>query len=444
MAEIYIENMKLPELLAPAGDLNKAYIAFKYGADAIYCGLPMVSLRTRMNTFTEKDFEEIVSYAKQNNKKVYAVVNGFPHQNSLDVIKKHLEFLNKILVDGVILADAGVLALANKHAPDIEKHLSVQAATLNSEAIKFWQENGVDRIILAREVSLSEIINIHDEVPNMDLEYFIHGSVCMAYSGRCMLSNYATGRDANRGACAHNCRWNYRVYDENGYEVLYNGLSTLEGEKDSRINIHELEKKVYLEEEKRIGEFIPVEEDFHGTHFMSSRDMCMIEKLEDLIKSGVMSLKIEGRNKTNYYLAHVVRAYREALDNIAAGKKFDPQLWEMIHATANRGFFAGFLHGKPDKDGQQYEANRSTSSHLFVGEVISYENNRVYFEVKNRIDLGDEIEFFCPKKSDDFSQKATELIKDNNSQEAVHGGNGTAYMNCDREVEVGTLMKKRV
>ena len=261
--------MQIPELLAPAGDLEKAYYAFLYGADAIYCGSPIFSLRTRMNNFTENELKEILEFAKKNKKKVYVTLNGFPHQNMMDILKKHLEFLKTIKPHGLIIADTGVLSLANKIIPEIPKHLSVQATTLNAEAIQFWQQNGVERIILARELSLKEVIKLKKINPKVEMECFVHGAMCMAYSGRCLLSNFFTGRDANRGACAHSCRWKYRVYDSLGQEILW--------QKDKNNDLRAKEKICYIEEELRQGEFVKVEEDFHGTYLFSSRDMCLIE-----------------------------------------------------------------------------------------------------------------------------------------------------------------------
>ena len=458
--------MKLPELLMPAGDIEKAYYAFRYGADAIYCGSPMFSLRTRMNTFTEENIKEITEYAHKNGRKVYVTMNGFPHEFMVETIKKHLQFLEKVKPDGIILADTGVLDLAHEYAPSVEKHLSVQTSTVNISSMKFWIKNGVKRIILAREMTLEETKKVHSALPDLDLEIFVHGAICMAYSGRCLLSNFMAARDANRGACAHSCRWNYRVYDENGYEVTMSNrqlsasnkedqkacknhqVKKLSGrkididEEGQSLNIHELEKKMHWEEEERKGEIIPVEEDFHGTHIMSSRDMCMIELLQDVIDAGVCSLKVEGRNKTIYYLATVTRAYRKALDNIRDGKAFNESLWREIHATGNRGFFAGFAKGKPQVSSEQYEANLSYATHDFVGVVKEWKNGRLRFEVKNRIDVGDMIEFILPKIEDDFSLEAKNLVKSESSVEALHGGNGDGWMDCVKEVEKGVLMRK--
>ncbi len=459
--------MLLPELLMPAGDLKKAYVAFKYGADAIYCGVPMFSLRTRENTFTEENITEIVEFAHKNGKKVYVTVNAFPHQYMMKLFEKHLKFLETVKPDGIIFADFGVLALANEVAPSVEKHLSVQTSTMNVPAINMWKSLGVSRIICAREMAIREVAEIHKLVPDMELEYFVHGAVCMAYSGRCLLSTFNSGRDANCGACNHSCRWNYRVVDEEGRGVDVgdhfanegntstpsvslpkNGIETsppnLGGEKER--SIRDFEKSNMIEEERRQGQIIPVEEDFHGTHIMSSRDMCMIEYLQDVIDAGVCSLKVEGRNKTIYYLATVARAYRRALNDIAIGKPFDTKLWQEIHATANRGFFPGFLHGKPQSGDIQYEGNQSVSEKEFCGVIQNWKDGRIEISVKNRIDAGNEIAFVFPQMVDDFVIVAADLEFGGKAVEALHGGdvNKIASLKCDREVPVGTLIRQEV
>ena len=432
------------ELLSPAGDLQKAYIAFRYGADAIYCGLPMFSLRTRENNFSEKEIEEIVNFAHKNHKKVYITINGFPHQDAIFAIKKHLYFLKKIVPHGIIVADAGVLDLANEIIPKIPKHLSVQATTLNEPAINFWKKNGVSRVILAREISLNEIKKIHKLAPDIELEYFVHGSMCMAYSGRCLISSYMTGRDANKGTCAHCCRWNYKIYEENFFlnQCSKFGARQRAEQVDTEKNIHQFEKKIFLEEEQRKGEFFEMEEDFHGTHLMSSRDMCMIEFLDEIKSSGVFSIKIEGRNKTPYYLAIITRVYKKALNDLVKEKKFDKNLWKEIYSVANRGFFAGFLHGMPRIEGQQYQANISRSTHDFIGITKNYEDKKIRFEVKNRLFVGDKIEFIFPDHKDDFSFVVKKLEQDEQNVDVLHGGSGDGFIFCEKKIPEGIFIRK--
>ncbi len=448
--------MNLPELLLPAGDLDKAYTAFRYGADAIYCGVPMFSLRTRENVFTDENLSEIVEYAHKNNKKVYVTTNAFPHQNLIPLYEKHFKFLEKIKPDGIIFADLGVLSLANEFAPSVPKHLSVQTSTVNAPAIKLWKSLGVERIILAREMAIREVAQIKKLIPDMELEYFVHGAVCMAYSGRCLLSNFTGGRDANRGACNHTCRWNYRVFDEEGRAVNvgdhYGSKDEVSTSSDSPCSkegeersIRDFEEYNEIEEEERQGQMMPVEEDFHGTHIMSSKDMCMIENLEEIMDGGVCSLKVEGRNKTAYYCGTVARAYRRALDDLSAGKKFDEKLWQEIHATANRGFFPGFLHGKPASGSMQYEVNRSTSDKEFCGVVKGWKNGRLLIQVKNRIEEGTELEFVMPKMIDDFLIKAEDMKFGQDCVKILHGGNDNkeASIKCEKEVLKGIFVRQK-
>ena len=445
------------ELLLPAGDIGKAYTAFRYGADAIYCGVPMFSLRTRENKFTEENIQEIVNFAHENRKKVYVTTNAFPHQNMVKLFEKHLAFLETIKPDGIIFADLGVLAMANEHAPSVPKHLSVQTSTMNVPAMKMWQSMGVERVILAREMAIAEVAKIHEALPDLELEYFVHGAVCMAYSGRCLLSTFNAGRDANRGACNHSCRWNYRIMDEEGREIDVSdhfkdttqiplSISPCKEEKfDCTKSLRDFEKINLIEEECRQGQIIPVEEDFHGTHIMSSRDMCMIEYLNEVRDAGICSLKVEGRNKTPYYLATVTRAYRKALDDLEVGKPFDLNLWQEIHATANRGFFPGFLHGKPREGDIQYEGNASKSDKEFCGVVNKWKDGRIEITVKNRINEGTTLEFIFPKMEDDFAIVAEELMFGDQKVEALHGGdnNKVASLKCTKEVPEGVFIRQK-
>ncbi len=443
-----MSNSPLPELLLPAGDLDKAYTAFRYGADAIYCGVAMFSLRTRENLFTEENIIEIVEYAHKNNKKVYVTLNAFPHEFMMKMYEKHLRFLEEVQPDGIIFADLGVLSLANEFAPTVPKHLSVQTSTMNLPAIKQWQALGVERIICAREMAIKEVERLHKAIPEMELEYFVHGAVCMAYSGRCLLSNFTGGRDANRGACNHTCRWNYRVVDDEQREIdvsdHYQSGEDAVSEGCAH-SIRDFETNKIVEEETRQGQMVPIEEDFHGTHIMSSRDMCMIEFMESIQNAGVCSLKVEGRHKTAYYAATIARAYRQALDDLAAGKAFNPQLWDEIHATANRGFFPGFLNGKPQSGDIQYEENRSTSPKEVCGRVLDYKDGKIIVDVKNKIETGAELEVVMPKLKDDFVFKAEELTFGDEVVPTLHGGNlnQTATIACKTEIPAGVFLRQK-
>ena len=472
------QKIELPELLLPAGSKDKALTAFLYGADAVYVGVPMFSLRTRENNVTDEDIVEVLAFARKNNKKVYVTLNGFPHEFAIEQIKKHLAFLEEIKPDGIIFADLGVLSLAREYAPSVPKHLSVQTSTVNIPAMKMWMEMGVERVILAREMAIREVAKIHKALPTLELEYFIHGAVCMAYSGRCLLSNFTGGRDANRGACNHTCRWNYRVFDEDGRIINvsdhedHNALdasvtnpekkteccgsgkchdsdseqkSSCSSETDGQAkSIREFEKLNFWEEEERQGEIIPVEEDFHGTHIMSSKDMCMIEDMQKIAEAGVCSLKVEGRNKTAYYAATIARAYRKALDNYAAGIEVDENLWDEINATANRGFFPGFLNGKPRKGSVKFDANSSKANKEFAGRVVGWKDGRLEIIVKNKIEAGAKLEVVMPNMSDDFVIIAKDMKFGEKEVDVVHGGNlnKVVTIDCPTEIEAGIFIRQ--
>ncbi len=463
-------TIKLPELLLPAGSKDKALTAFRYGADAVYMGVPMFSLRTRENNVTDQDIVDVLDFARKNNKKVYVTLNGFPHEFAIEQIKTHLAFLERVKPDGIIFADLGVLALAREYAPSIPKHLSVQTSTVNIPAMKMWMELGVERIILAREMSIREVAKIHEVLPELELEYFIHGAVCMAYSGRCLLSNFTGGRDANRGACNHTCRWNYRIFDEDGRVIDVSSHEELreddkknhccgsgecstekergeETEEDIIKNaksIRDFEKLHFWEEEERQGEIIPVEEDFHGTHIMSSKDMCMIEDMQKIIDAGVCSLKVEGRNKTAYYTATIARAYRKALENYVNGVEKDDRLWDEINATANRGFFPGFLNGKPRKGSVKFEANASKANKEFAGRVVGWSDGRLEIIVKNKIEAGAKLEVVMPSIDDDFVIIAKNMKFGDTPVDVVHGGNinKKVTLDCPQKIEAGIFLRQ--
>ncbi|MBT3864762.1 U32 family peptidase [Candidatus Peregrinibacteria bacterium] len=407
-----------PELLVPAGDLDKLKFAFEYGADAVYMGLPSFSMRSRTNEFDEKSFMEGVDLVRKLGKKFYITENIFTRNNKVEAFKKHLAYVrDEVKPDAIILADPGILELVREVYPEACVHLSVQANCLNYKAVEFWQKQGVSRVILPRELMLQEIAEIHEKVPSMELEYFVHGAICMAYSGRCLISNYLTGRDSNQGICAQSCRWKY---------------------------------KMYLEEELRPGEFMPVEEDEHGTYIMNSKDNCQIEYLRDLQEAGVCSFKVEGRNKTVYYLGSVTKAYRRAIDDMVAGRDFDPSLREELDKIANRGYVPGFLKGFPGSSQINLESPASKADHYFVGVVreadVLGQDDLYRVEVRNRVEVGDEIEVVEPGCEEMFKKvKIEEMIGlDKESVDVAHGGAKDIYFRLGKGLKVGGLLRGRV
>ncbi len=403
-----------PELLLPAGDMEKLKIAFQYGADAVYAGVPVFSLRARENMFSIESVKEAVDYAKSLNKKIYLTLNIYPRNYKIPVLKNALRPLADLKPDAFIMADPGVIMLSKEICPEIPVHLSVQQNNVNWASAQFWHKQGIERIILSREISLKEVKEIHEKNPTLELEFFVHGSICMAYSGRCLLSNYMTYRDANQGTCAHSCRWKYKVYA--------------------------------LEEEERPGQFMPIEEDEHGAYIMSSKDLCLIEYLKDLKEAGVCSFKVEGRNKTPYYVATVAKTYRRAIEDMEAGRPFDESLFDELAKTSNRGFIPGFLIDNPQEKAQQYEKRITSQTHEFVGiirETVE-QNGRHYakMEVKGRLDAPAKVEVMTP---DDLFEVTLEEFIDpfGHSQKVVHPGQkDPALIDLHKNVPVGAILRK--
>lgn len=362
--------MKKIELLAPAGDLNKLKTAFYFGADAAYVGGRAFSLRSGAG-FTDEDLEKAVLFAHNAGKKIYVAVNIFARNGDVKEAEKYFSFLNSIGADGVIVSDAGLVAAARKCAPELPVNLSTQANTLNYAAVEFWREFGVKRVILARELSLAEISEIHKRTPEMELETFIHGAMCISYSGRCLLSDYRTGRPSNRGECVQACRWNYELR-----------------EKGSR------------------GAFMEMEEDERGTYILNSKDLCLCDYIAELDGVGVCSFKIEGRMKSEYYLATVVNAYRRALDEYyknGARYKENTLFKTELEKTAHREFTTAFLNGENDRT-ENFADSQSAGTHKFIASVLAYDDKEkcATVEMRNRFVCGDELEVLSP--SDSFNK----------------------------------------
>lgn len=387
-------NKKKVELLAPAGDLERLKVAILYGADAVYLGGNAFGLRAKAKNFSIEEMEEGVKFAHSHNAKVYVTCNIFAHNSDINNEKliKYLKELEKINVDGVIVADPGVFSIVKETVPNMEVHISTQANTTNYQTAKFWKSLGATRVVMAREMSFKEIKALADNVQDIEIEAFVHGAMCMAYSGRCLLSNYFTNRDANRGACAQSCRWKYNIV-----------------------------------EETRPGEYYPIEEDERGTYIFNSKDLCMIQYIPELIESGVYSFKIEGRVKTSYYVGSVIKAYREAIDDYLT----DPALYESkkeyyldeVKKSSYRGYTTGFFLGKPDEDAQVYTSNSYVRTYDFIGLVKEYDKETGFaiIEQRNKFVVGEEIEFLTTNGKN-FSQKVVEMYdtEGNRLEEAPH------------------------
>ncbi|NLJ76854.1 MAG: U32 family peptidase [Peptococcaceae bacterium] len=366
------------ELLAPAGNLEKLKIAVLYGADAVYLGGRHFGLRAGAGNFSAEELGAGVEFAHARDVRVYVTVNIFAHNQDLTRLPPYLDMLCRVGVDGVIVSDPGVVALIRKLHPDLPVHLSTQANTTNWATARFWEKQGVHRIILARELSLEEISEIRRKV-DLELEIFVHGAMCISYSGRCLLSNFLTGRDANRGDCAQSCRWQYA-----------------------------------LVEQKRPGEYFPIEEDQRGSYILGSKDLCLIEHIPVLVDAGVSSLKIEGRMKSINYVAGVVQAYRQAIDAYTRDPQnyqFNSDWMEKISQVSHRDYTTGFLFGRPGPAGQHYKGEIYRRSHVFVGLVRDYEldGGLAVVEQRNRFAVGDEVEIILPQ-GEGFRQKITSII----------------------------------
>jgi len=379
--------MKKIELLAPAGNLEKLKYAIAYGADAVYAGVPDFSLRVRINNFTEDSLREAVYFAHQHKKKIYITLNIYAHNVHLENIKRHLKFLKNLNIDGVIVADPGIIMLVQKYLPKVEIHLSTQANATNIEAVKFWAKAGVKRIVLAREVTLEEIREIKKAVPKMELEYFIHGAMCMSYSGRCILSKWMSNRSANLGDCTQPCRWKYsQKVQSSKFKFQMNLKPKIKNLKTCQErNNNEILAASVVDDQKRFE--VDLEEDRHGTYFFNSRDLNLSSHIQDLLEAGIDSLKIEGRAKSVYYVATVARAYRQIID--AVGRKNFKQVvkeqQKELDSLVNRGYSKGFLLGNEPE-------------HNFEGKLFDGEN--IHPHTKNNVKKSyDKIKRLTNKKS---------------------------------------------
>lgn len=385
-------NKKI-ELLAPAGDLEKLKIAVLYGADAVYLGGTSFGLRAKAKNFTKEQMSEGIEFAHSHGVKVYVTCNIFAHNEDFEGMADYFKELEEVGVDAILVADPGVFSLARRVVPDMDIHISTQANNTNYNTALFWKELGASRIVMARELSLNEIKGISENIPeDLEIEAFVHGAMCISYSGRCLLSNYLSGRDANKGACSHPCRWQY-----------------------------------YVTEKTRPNEYMPIVEDERGTFIFNSKDLCMIEHIPELIEAGIMSLKIEGRIKTAYYVGTVIRIYREAIDDYLK----DPALYESkkeyyleeVKKASYRGFTTGFYYGKPNENEQIYTSSSYIRTYDFIGMVLEYDEGGGFatLEQRNKFVVGDEVEF-VRHDGKAFMQRIEEMYNENGEriEEAPH------------------------
>ncbi|MDD2496982.1 MAG: U32 family peptidase [Desulfitobacteriaceae bacterium] len=404
--------MKKPELLAPAGNLEKLEMAISFGADAVYLGGKSFGLRSGAGNFSQEEMKEGIELAHGKKARVYVAVNVFTHNNDLAALPDYLKELEELNVDGIIVSDPGVFLTARNTVPTLPVHISTQANTTNWAAVGFWQEAGAKRVVLARELSRREICEIRQR-SSIELEVFVHGAMCISYSGRCLLSNYLAERNANQGDCAHPCRWKY-----------------------------------HLVEEKRPGQYWPVFEDERGTYVFNSKDLCLLQSLPELIDCGIDSFKIEGRMKSAFYVASVVKVYREAIDTIFSdSEKFFQKLpgWqEELLKVSHRGYTTGFFHNKPSKEDQRYSASTYIKNYDFIGVVIDYDSEKqeVLLEQRNRFFVGEEIEFLPPRRP--FIKWSLDSIKDDTGAEIESAPHPQQLVTIPVpfRLEPGTIMRR--
>jgi putative protease len=431
--------MKHVELLSPAGTLKNMRYAFAFGADAVYAGQPRYSLRVRNNDFQEANLAKGINEAHQLGKKFFLATNVIPHNAKVKTFMADIAPIIAMQPDALIMADPGLIMLVRENWPDMPVHLSVQANTVNYATVKFWQNQGLTRIILSRELSLAEIAEIRQQCPDIELEVFVHGALCIAYSGRCLLSGYFNHRDPNQGTCTNSCRWKYDTVpaQENAegdwlpavdsQPLSMNALSNVTNASCGGAERHPLADNIYfLEEEGRKGELLPVMEDENGTYIMNSKDLRAIEHIQRLVDIGVNSLKIEGRTKSHYYVARTAQTYRQAIDDALAGRPFQPELLGVLENLAHRGYTDGFYQRHHTHEHQNYLTGYSKShQQQFCGEIKQYDptTGLADIDVKNKFSVGDRLELILPEGNQDI---IVEAMQDKYGH-ALHEASGGGY-----------------
>ena len=417
---VWAKAMRKPELLSPAGSLKAMRLAFAYGADAVYAGQPRYSLRVRNNEFDHANLALGIAEAHAQGKQFYVVVNIAPHNAKLKTFLKDLAPVIEMAPDALIMSDPGLIMLVREKWPDQPIHLSVQANAVNWATVEFWRRQGISRVILSRELALNEIREIRDRVPDMELEVFVHGALCMAYSGRCLLSGYMNHRDANQGACTNACRWNYKQV-QHGHDQTGDLIATSCSGEAQQV----APKEILLEEPNRPGGFIPAYEDEHGTYIMNSKDLRAVQHVAELAKMGVHSLKIEGRTKSTYYVARTTQVYRRAIDEAVQGKAFDMDLMNELEALSNRGYTEGFLRRHLPREYQTYEQGSSfLGTQQVVGTITDTDNQWLTIDVKNKFAPGDQLELISPAGNIRFSAS----IMENRNGQAMDYAPGSGHI----------------
>jgi putative protease len=431
--------MTKPELLSPAGTLKNMRYAFAYGADAVYAGQPRYSLRVRNNEFSkEAVLAQGIEEAHGLGKRFFLASNLAPHNNKVKTYLADLEPIVDMGPDALIMSDPGLIMLVRERWPDLPIHLSVQSNVVNFASVRFWQGVGLQRIILSRELSLQEVAEIRELCPDIELEVFVHGALCIAYSGRCLLSGYLSHRDSNQGACTNTCRWKYSAQQAKETETgdivpirTINGDPVQEGSDELPV--------VLLEEETRPGELMPAFEDEHGTYIMNSKDLRAVQHVHELAGMGIDSLKIEGRTKSFYYTARTTQVYRRAIDDAAAGRPFDMGMMEELEGLANRGYTEGFYRRHPPGEYQNYERGASRSDlQQFVGDVVDANDGWLTIDVRNRFETGDHMELVTPLGNLSFDLEAI-VGRDGTPTDAAPGSGHVVRIPLPDDIPAGSV-----
>ena len=408
--------VKKIELLAPAGNLEKLKMAIIYGADAVYIGGDLYGLRAKAKNFSMDEMRQGIEFAHKRGKRVYVTANITAHNRDLEGIRKYfteLKAFGEAKPDALIVSDPGVFSIAKEIIPEVEIHISTQANSTNYETFKFWHMFGAKRVVSARELSLEEIAQVRANIPpELEIEVFVHGSMCIAYSGRCLLSNYFTGRDANLGACTHSCRWRYHIV-----------------------------------EETRPGEYLPIEENDRGTYIFNSKDLCMIEYIPELVKAGIDSFKIEGRMKTSLYVATIARAYRKAIDDFFT----DPKLYEAnkssyleeIFKGVNRQFTTGFFFGKPTHEDQIYDRNTYEKAYTYLGTITDIKDGLYGLEQKNKFNVGENVEIIKPNGDTIFANVKRMFDEEGNSIDSCPHPQQKIFVDFGVELDIYDMIRRK-
>ncbi|MBU0478915.1 U32 family peptidase [bacterium] len=404
--------MKKPELVAPAGNLEKLKVAIDYGADAVYIGGKRWSLRARTDNFTLSEIKKAVDYAHKRKKKVYVALNIFAHNKDFVGLENYIKKLSSIGIDAYIVSDPGIISVIQEVSPEANIHLSTQVSTSNQLSAEFWEREGIKRIVLSRELSKTEIKNITKKT-KCGIEIFIHGAMCMAHSGRCLLSSFMTGRSANLGDCAQPCRWKY-----------------------------------FLNEEVRHGEYFPVFEGDRGSFIFNSKDLCLIEHIPEIFKTGVNAVKIEGRMKSLYYIACVTRVYRQAIDEYASNPskyRFRKTWLDELKKISHRGYTTGFFLNKPNDEAQVYKSSSYIKNYEFVGVVTkTAKSNISRIEVRNKICVGDKLEVIGPSLEDDCKEAITNMTDKNGNEFEVANHGQIVFIKAKNKLEKGSLLRRQI